>query len=330
MDRITLAHGDGGELAHQLIQQVFVSYFQNDSYAKFDSALFPIENGQIAMMTDSFVVKPIFFPGGNIGKLSVAGTVNDLAVSGAIPKMMTCSFIIEEGFPLKDLKQIVRSMAEEAKKANVQIIAGDTKVVERGSADGIYINTTGLGVVSQPLSVSIQEGDSVIISGSVGDHGIAVLAARGGLGLMTNLESDCAALYPMISAAMQSSKNIRIMRDPTRGGLATALVEICEDFQVKIELEEDAIPLKREVEGACELLGFDPLYLANEGKVIFIVAKEDEQKVLEAIRSFPEGKDAAVIGTVRSTDKGQLLLRTPLGTSRRLYRLSGLLLPRIC
>ncbi|UQD51043.1 hydrogenase expression/formation protein HypE [Bacillus methanolicus] len=330
MDRITLAHGDGGELAHQLIQQVFVSYFQNDSYAKFDSALFPIENGQIAMTTDSFVVKPIFFPGGNIGKLSVAGTVNDLAVSGAIPKMMTCSFIIEEGFPLKDLKQIVRSMVEEAKKANVQIIAGDTKVVERGSADGIYINTTGLGVVSQPLSVSIQEGDSVIISGSVGDHGIAVLAARGGLGLMTNLESDCAALYPMISAAMQSSKNIRIMRDPTRGGLATALVEICEDFQVKIELEEDAIPLKREVEGACELLGFDPLYLANEGKVIFIVAKEDEQKVLDAIRSFPEGKDAAVIGTVRSTDKGQLLLRTPLGTSRRLYRLSGLLLPRIC
>jgi hydrogenase expression/formation protein HypE len=330
MDRITLAHGDGGELAHQLIQQVFVSYFHNDAYAKFDSALFHIESGPIAMTTDSFVVKPIFFPGGNIGKLSVAGTVNDLAVSGAIPKMMTCSFIIEEGFPLKDLKQIVHSMAEEAKKANVQIIAGDTKVVERGSADGIYINTTGLGIVPQPLTASIQEGDSVIISGSIGDHGIAILAARGELGLMTHLESDCATLYPMISAAMEVSKNIRIMRDPTRGGLATSLVEICEDFQVTIELEEEAIPLKREVQGACELLGFDPLYLANEGKVVLIVAKEDEQNVLDAIRSFPEGKDAAVIGTVRSTEKGQLLLRTPLGTTRRLYRLSGLLLPRIC
>lgn len=330
MERITLAHGDGGELAHQLIQQVFVAHFHNDIYAKFDSALFPIEKGQIAMTTDSFVVKPIFFPGGNIGKLSVAGTVNDLAVSGAIPKMMTCSFIIEEGFPLDDLTQIVHSMAEEAKKANVRIIAGDTKVVERGSADGIYINTTGLGVVPQPLTASIQEGDSVIISGSVGDHGIAVLAARGGLGLMTNVESDCATLYPMISAAMESAKDIRIMRDLTRGGLATALVEICEDFQVTIELEEEAIPVKREVQGACELLGFEPIYLANEGKVIFIVAKKEEQNVLDAIRSLPEGKDAAVIGTVRSTGKGQLLLRTPLGTTRRLYRLSGLLLPRIC
>lgn len=330
MERITLAHGDGGELAHQLIQQLFVAHFHHDAFVKFDAALLSIEKGKLAITTDSFVVKPLFFPGGNIGKLAVAGTVNDLAVSGAIPKAITCGFILEEGFPISDLKRIVQSMAEEAQKIGVAIVAGDTKVVERGAADGVYINTTGIGIVEEPLVPSFQEGDSVIISGSIGDHGITIFAARGELGLMTNLTSDCAALSPMISQATKASKQIRIMRDPTRGGLATALVEICEDFQLTIELSEDAIPIKREVEGACDLLGFDPLYLANEGKVIFIVAKEDEQKVLQAIRSREEGKEAAVIGTVRATGKGQLLLRTPLGTTRRLYRLTGLLLPRIC
>lgn len=330
MERITLAHGDGGELAHQLIQRLFVAHFHHDAFAKLDAALLPIEKGRLAITTDSFVVKPLFFPGGDIGKLAVAGTVNDLAVSGAIPKAITCSFILEEGFPISDLQRIVQSMAEEAKKVGAAIVAGDTKVVERGAADGIFINTTGIGIVEEPLVPSFQEGDSVIVSGSIGDHGITIFAARGELGLMTNLTSDCAALYPMISQAMKASKQIRIMRDPTRGGLATALVEICEDFQLTIELSEDAIPMKREVEGACDLLGFDPLYLANEGKAIFIVAKEDEQKVLQAIRSCEEGKEAAVIGTVRATEKGQLLLRTPLGTTRRLYRLTGLLLPRIC
>lgn len=330
MERITLAHGDGGELAHKLITDVFVSMFHNDHYAKFDSATFTLGARELAMTTDSFVVKPLFFPGGNIGKLAVAGTINDLAVVGAVPKVLTCGFIIEEGFPIRDLKTIVQSMAEEAKKANVAIVAGDTKVVERGSADGLYINTTGIGVVSRPLDRKICEGDSVIVSGSVGDHGVAILVARGELGLVSTVESDCASLYSLIAKALEASEHIRLMRDPTRGGLATTLVEICEDFGVTIELEEERIPMKKEVEGACELLGFDPLYLANEGKVVMIVPKEDEQAVLAALRSQPEGKDAAVIGTVRATNKGQLLLRTPLGTTRRLYRLTGLMLPRIC
>ncbi|MCQ5365483.1 hydrogenase expression/formation protein HypE [Anoxybacillus salavatliensis] len=330
MERITLAHGDGGQLAHQLIADVFVSMFRNDRHAKFDAATFTLDPHELAMTTDSFVVKPLFFPGGNIGKLAVAGTINDLAVVGAIPKVMTCGFIIEEGFPICDLKTIVQSMAEEAKKVNVEIVAGDTKVVERGSADGLYINTTGIGVISHSLEPKICEGDSVIVSGSVGDHGVAILVARGELGLVSTIESDCTTLYPLIAKALQASQRIRLMRDPTRGGLATALVEICEDFGVTIELEEERIPVKQEVEGACELLGFDPLYLANEGKVVMIVPKEDEQAVLDALRSQPEGKDAAVIGTVRATNKGQLLLRTPLGTTRRLYRLTGLMLPRIC
>lgn len=330
MERITLAHGDGGELAHKLITDVFVSTFRNERHAKFDAAKFALETHELAMTTDSFVIKPIFFPGGNIGKLAVAGTINDLAVVGAIPKVLTCSFIIEEGFPIRHLKTVVQSMAEEAKKTNVAIVAGDTKVVERGSADGLYINTTGIGMISHPLERNMDEGDSVIVSGSIGDHGVAVLVARGELGLVSTIESDCASLYPLIAKALEASQRIRLMRDPTRGGLATTLVEICEDFGVTIELEEECIPVKKEVKGACELLGFDPLYLANEGKVVMIVPKEDEQAVLDALRSQPEGKDAAVIGTVRATNKGQLLLRTPLGTTRRLYRLTGLMLPRIC
>ncbi|ASA95968.1 MULTISPECIES: hydrogenase expression/formation protein HypE [Anoxybacillus] len=330
MERITLAHGDGGELAHKLITDVFVSTFRNERHAKFDAATFALGTHELAVTTDSFVIKPIFFPGGNIGKLAVAGTINDLAVVGAIPKVLTCSFIIEEGFPIRHLKTVVQSMAEEAKKTNVAIVAGDTKVVERGSADGLYINTTGIGIISHPLERNMDEGDSVIVSGSVGDHGVAVLVARGELGLVSTIESDCTSLYLLVAKALEASQRIRLMRDPTRGGLATTLVEICEDFGVTIELEEECIPVKKEVKGACELLGFDPLYLANEGKVVMIVPKEDEQAVLDALRSQPEGKDAAVIGTVRATNKGQLLLRTPLGTTRRLYRLTGLMLPRIC
>ncbi len=290
-----------------------------------------MQQGKIAVTTDSFVVKPLFFPGGSIGKLAVAGTVNDLAVSGAKPLYLTCGFIIEEGFPLKDLKTIVQNMADEAKKAGVVLVAGDTKVVERGSCDGVFINTTGIGVIKEETMVPVfEEGDAVIVSGTLGDHGIAILSARGDLGITSPVQSDCAALNHMLEKVTEVSKKVRIMRDPTRGGLTTTLVEIAEDFGVTITIEEDLIPIKDEVHGACDLLGYDPLYLANEGKAIIIVANEDKEKVLEAIRQLPEGQDAECIGIVSSTEKGQLLLETSLGVKRMLHRLSGIMLPRIC
>ncbi|WP_017755239.1 hydrogenase expression/formation protein HypE [Calidifontibacillus oryziterrae] len=333
-DRINLAHGDGGELAHKLIQDVFVEKFGHDKQAQLDAALLSLSSSEIAFTTDSFVVKPLFFPGGNIGKLAVAGTVNDLAVTGATPKFLTASFIIEEGFLIKDLRVIVESMYEEAEKAGVKIVAGDTKVVELGSADGLYINTTGIGVFEsnqvriQPENIEV--GDSIIISGTIGDHGIAILTARGELGIKSDLCSDCATLNRMIADVVQVSEHVKMMRDPTRGGLATTLVEICEDFKVTVEIEESRVPIKNQVHGASDILGFDPLYLANEGKIIFIVAKEDEDKVLQAVRQHEEGKDACVIGKVTAKDKGQLFITTPIGSKRRLNRLAGTMLPRIC
>ncbi len=329
---ISLAHGDGGELAHQLIQEIFVNAFGHHEESKLDSAIVDMEGTKIAISTDSFVVKPIFFPGGNIGKIAIAGTVNDIAVSGAIPKYLTAGFIIEEGFSISDLKEIVNTMAIEAKKAGVFIVAGDTKVLERGSADGIFINTTGIGIIkdSKIDPLNIKEGDSIIISGTLGDHGIAILSARGDLGISTNLESDCASLNKMIESVLQNTDSVKIMRDPTRGGLATTLVEICEDFCVTMEIDEMSIPIKSEVKGACDILGYEPIYLANEGKIIFIVGKDEETKVLEIIKGFNSGVDAMIIGKVINTEKGKLFLRTSLGTTRRLNRLSGILLPRIC
>lgn len=328
---ISLAHGDGGELSHHLIQDVFVKAFGNNEESKFDAAVISMQQGKLAVTTDSFVVKPLFFPGGSIGKLAVAGTVNDLAVSGAKPLYLTCGFIIEEGFSLKDLKKIVQDMADEAKKAGVVLVAGDTKVVERGSCDGVFINTTGIGLINEECIVpSFEEGDAVIVSGTIGDHGIAILSARGDLGITSPVQSDCAALNHMLEKVTDVSKKVRIMRDPTRGGLTTTLVEIAEDFGVTITIEEDLIPIKDEVHGACDLLGYDPLFLANEGKAIIIVANEDKEKVLEAIRQLPEGQDATCIGKVSDTAKGQLLLETPLGVKRALHRLSGIMLPRIC
>lgn len=332
-ERISLAHGDGGELAHQLVQSVFVQSFGHSHHARFDAAIVDVPASQLAVTTDSFVVKPIFFPGGNVGKLAVAGTVNDLAVSGAKALYLTASFIIEEGFLLKDLKEIVYTMAEEAKKANVRIIAGDTKVVEKGSMDGVYINTTGVGLVKENMLKPeyIQEGDSIIINGSVGDHGTAILGARGELGITTSVQSDCASLNGLIEKVLSVTDKVRIMRDPTRGGLATTLVEIAEDFQVSMEIEQEKIPMKDEVRGACDILGFDPLYLANEGKVIMIVAKRDEEKVLRVLKEHDLGREACVIGHVTEIGKkGRLHMRTELGSTRRLHRLSGMMLPRIC
>ncbi|MDR6122700.1 hydrogenase expression/formation protein HypE [Bacillus sp. SLBN-46] len=329
---ISLAHGDGGELSHRLIKEVFIEAFGDENSALFDAASMDITIGKIAVTTDSFVIKPIFFPGGSIGKLAVAGTVNDLAVSGAKPLYLTCGFVIEEGFPIPDLKKIVSDMASEARRTGISIVAGDTKVVERGSADGVYINTTGIGIYepNKGCSLEFEEGDAIIVSGTIGDHGIAVLAARGELGISSPVNSDCASLNTMLAEVLNSTSGVRIMRDPTRGGLATTLVEIAEDFHLTMKINELNLPVKEEVHGVCDLLGFDPLYLANEGKAILIVADQEKEKVLDILREFSEGKDAVVIGSILGKEKGQLLLETPLGSKRLLTRLSGTMFPRIC
>lgn len=333
MDKyISLAHGDGGELSHRLIKDVFIEAFGDSNAALFDAAEITLSNQQIAVTTDSFVIKPIFFPGGSIGKLAVAGTVNDLAVSGAKPAFLTCAFVIEEGFPIADLKRIVMDMGNEAKKTGVTIVSGDTKVVERGSADGVYINTTGIGIYEPGIGCSLefQEGDAILVSGTIGDHGVAVLAARGELGITAPINSDCASLNRMLGEVLRYTDGVRIMRDPTRGGLATTLVEIAEDFKLTMKINELALPVKQEVQGVCDLLGFDPLYLANEGKAIIIVSDGEKEKVLDILREFPEGKDAVILGSIVGKGKGQLLLETPLGSKRLLTRLSGTMFPRIC
>lgn len=330
--RITMAHGDGGEQAHQLIQDLFVNQFKHHKEAALDAAIFTLPQGKIAMSTDSFVVNPIFFPGGNIGKLAVAGTVNDLTVSGAKPVYLTCGFIIEEGFLIDDLKKIVTAMVEESQKNGVKIVAGDTKVVERGKCDGLYINTTGIGVIEDKnvLQYDFKVGDVVLINGNMGDHGIAILTARGELGLMNDVKSDCASLYDLIDTLQAQGISMRMMRDATRGGLATTLVEICEDFNITMELDEDHMPVDDRVHGACELLGYEPMYLANEGKCIFVVPQEQCEKALEIMKAHPLGQNASQIGEVIDTENGKLLLKTVFGSSRRLNRLSGMLLPRIC
>jgi hydrogenase expression/formation protein HypE len=329
---ISLAHGDGGELSHRLIRDIFVEAFGDNKAAMFDAAEITLSTRQIAISTDSFVIKPVFFPGGSIGKLAVAGTVNDLIVSGAKPAFLTCGFVIEEGFLISDLKKIVTDMAAEAEKTGVMIVSGDTKVVERGSADGVFINTTGIGIYEADIGCTLrfEEGDAILVTGTIGDHGVAVLAARGELGITTPINSDCASLNRMLWEVLQHTKGIRIMRDPTRGGLATTLVEIAEDFHVTMKINETSLPVKQEVHGVCDLLGFDPLYLANEGKAIIIVANSEKDKVLDILREFPEGKDAVQIGTIIGKEKGQLLLETPLGSKRMLTRLTGTMFPRIC
>lgn len=335
VQRISLAHGEGGELTHQLIQELFVKSFGSSDQLQLDSAVLNGPFQSIAVSTDSYVVKPIFFPGGNIGKLAITGTVNDLAVSGAIPQAITAGFIIEEGFLVSDLKKIVQSMAAEAEKAGVKVIAGDTKVVEKGSVDGLFINTTGIGSLiggSKTLPKPIQEGDSVIVSGTIGDHGIAILSARQELGVLTDVESDCSSLNHLIQELLEETEGIKVMRDPTRGGLATTLVELCEDFQFTVEMDEASIPVRPDVQGACDILGFDPLYLANEGKVVIIADSGTEQTILRLLHKNDLGRDARVIGRVTSSwgDSKKLLLKTPIGTTRRLLRLTGMLLPRIC
>ncbi len=332
-ERILLAHGSGGKLAHELIKNKFVKAFDNTCLSRLDdSAVFDV-SGKMAFTTDSFVVSPIFFPGGDIGKLSVCGTVNDLAMVGAKPLYLSLAFIIEEGLSQSELCTIIDSIQAAAREAGVEIVTGDTKVVNRGSADKLFINTAGVGIIPDGINVSgsnARPGDKVLLSGTIGDHGIAVLSKREGLSFSTTLNSDCAPLDRLVADMLKASPNIHTLRDPTRGGLATTLNEIAEQSQVSIRIEEEKIPVRQEVMGACEMLGFDPLYIANEGKLVAMVPPEDAAGVLKVMRKNRYGKDSAIIGEVKAEHPGRVVMKTCLGSSRIVDMLVGDPLPRIC
>jgi hydrogenase expression/formation protein HypE len=338
-EQIMMGHGSGGRMTHDLIRKVFMPHFSNGLLQvgnDFARPGLPIEaglNGHLAISTDSHIVTPLFFPGGDIGRLAVCGTVNDVAMSGGLPLYLTAGFILEEGLPVEILKRVVESMQAAAAEAGVQIIAGDTKVVEKGKADGLFINTAGIGWVPPDRSIGgefAQPGDVVLISGSLGDHGIAVLAARGELGFETTVQSDVAPLNHMIEAILQAAPHTHVLRDPTRGGLATTLNEIAVQSKVSIWLEENSIPISQPVHAACEMLGFDPLYVANEGKVIVIVPQTEADSALAAMKSSPFGANSAKIGKIKAESAGRVLLHTPIGGTRILDMLAGEMLPRIC
>ena len=328
---ITLDYGSGGKKTSRLIENIIVPAFSNPALNAMGDGAIISGAGEIAFSTDSFVVDPIFFPGGDIGKLSVCGTVNDLAMCGAEPKYLSCAFIIEEGLESEELKKIVASIRDAARSAGVQIVTGDTKVVERGRGDKIYINTAGIGVMKYPgLSPrNIRPGDKVIVSGTVGDHGTAVMLARNGM-MQGELKSDCAALNGLADAILSLGAGVRVLRDPTRGGVATTLNEFTEGTALSIELEEERIPVRPQVRAACDMLGLEPLYCANEGKLLAVVSPEDTERVLARMRELPEGADAAVIGTVSDRHPGRVVMKTAFGGTRILQKLAGAQLPRIC
>ncbi len=341
-DLILLAHGSGGKLGHDLVADLFARHFANPILHPLDdSALLPVPQSphsptpQLAFSTDSYVIHPLFFPGGDIGKLAVCGTVNDVSMSGARPLWLSAGFIIEEGLPLADLERIVVSMAATAEQAGVQIVTGDTKVVDRGSADKVFINTAGIGLVPPGVEIAgdrARPGDAVLLSGTIGDHGMTILTQREGLQFDSPLVSDCAPLNGLVAdllAALPAGA-VHCLRDPTRGGLATTLNELADRSQVGIEIEETAIPVREAVRGACELLGLDPLYVANEGKLVAIVAAEAAEPALAALRAHEYGREAAVIGRVTEEHRGRLVLRTALGARRVVDMLTGEQLPRIC
>ncbi len=332
-DRILLAHGSGGKLMHDLIEKSFVSTLANPILNKMDdSAVFELD-GRLAFTTDSYVVSPIFFPGGDIGKLAVCGTVNDLSMSGAVPLYLSLSLIIEEGLLIAELEKIVDSIHQATNEAGVEIVTGDTKVVNKGSADKLFINTSGVGRVPPGINISganARPGDKVIVSGTMGDHGIAILSQREGLKFYVPIPSDCAPLNRLVAEMLEVSANIHCLRDPTRGGLATTLNEFTQQSQVGINIDEGSIPVNKAVLGACELLGFDPLYVANEGKLIAVVAPDDANEVLAKMRQNRYGHEAAIIGEVVSAHSGRVVMKTRLGASRIVDVLVGELLPRIC
>ncbi|WP_084574234.1 hydrogenase expression/formation protein HypE [Sporomusa malonica] len=333
-ERILLGHGSGGRLSHDLIKNIMLPAFANSALAELhDGARLAIGGTQLAFTTDSYVVKPRFFPGGDIGKLAVCGTVNDLAMCGARPLYLSAGFILEEGLPVAELKHIVASMRETALAAGVDIVTGDTKVVEKGAVDGIYINTAGIGIMLPRVDITakrVKPGQDIIVSGPLGDHAVAVMSERHGLTLPERVISDCAPLNKLIEAMLAEVPQIAMLRDPTRGGLATTLNEIAADAGVGMILEESLMPVRPEVLAVCEILGFDPLYLANEGKVIAIVEKEYSEKVLTIMKQHEFSAAARIIGTVTNQAAGQVALRTTVGGLRLLDMLSGEQLPRIC
>jgi hydrogenase expression/formation protein HypE len=331
--KILLAHGSGGKLSHELVEKGFLKEFSNPLLDRLDDSAVIDFKGKLAFTTDSFVVSPIFFPGGDIGKLSVCGTVNDLSMVGAVPLYLSLAFIIEEGFAEDDLGRIVASIKKACDEADVKIVTGDTKVVTRGGCDKIFVNTAGIGRIPEGLDISasnLRPGDKVILSGTIGDHGIAVLSKREGINFSTELKSDCAPLNKLVSDMLKASTKIHAMRDPTRGGLATILNEFALQSKVSIRIEEQAIRIKDEVRGACEMLGLDPLYIANEGKLVAVVAPEAAEAVVAAMRKNVYGKDAAVIGEVTEGNPGRVVMKTKFGTSRIIDMLVGEALPRIC
>ena len=331
-DIITLDYGSGGKKTSSLIDNMILPVLGNDVLDQLGDGAVLEGADRLVFSTDSFVVSPCFFPGGDIGKLSVCGTVNDIAVSGGKPRYLSLGFILEEGFPVEDLQKIIESIRNAADRAGVSVVTGDTKVVERGKGDGIYINTAGIGFLQLPgLSPDrIREGDAVLVSGTVGDHGTAVMLARDADMLESSISSDCAPLGDLCEALYGLGEDLRVLRDPTRGGVATTLNEFTEGRPFSIELEEAAIPVDPAVGGACDMLGLDPLYAANEGKVLAVVAAEAVDRALELMRSVPEGKNAAVIGRVSAEHPGRVIMRTSFGGSRILTKLAGAQLPRIC
>jgi hydrogenase expression/formation protein HypE len=343
-EQIVMGHGSGGRMTADLIRQVFMPYLDSQQLtagplsAGNDFGMLDLPGaaglqGKLVISTDSHIVNPLFFPGGDIGRLSVCGTVNDLSVSGAVPLYLTAGFILEEGFPVEQLQRILQSMHSTAGEAGVLFVAGDTKVVEKGKGDGVFINTTGIGWLPPGMDIhgaNAQPGDSVIISGTLGDHGIAVLSARGDLGFQSEIQSDVAPLNHLIQSLLAVVPSVHVMRDPTRGGLATTLNEIAQQSQVSIWLDETAIPVQPPVQAACEMLGFDPLYIANEGKVIIILPTQHMEKALQVLHSHPLGQLAARIGEIRETPTGHVLLKTVIGGTHFLDMLAGEILPRIC
>lgn len=336
-ERIMLSHGSGGKATHNLIEGVFAPAFSNPLLDPLDdAATLPIAGSEqrLAFTTDTYVVSPLFFPGGNIGQLAVHGTLNDLAMAGAQPLYLSAGFILEEGFPIAELRRIVSAMAEAATAAGVAIVTGDTKVVQRGKADGLFINTAGVGLLSagrQPGQSRLQAGDQVLLSGTIGEHGIAVMLAREALDIETDVQSDTAPLHTLVADLLAAAgEGVHCLKDPTRGGVATALNEMAQASEVSIALDESQLPVRPEVRGACEILGLDPLTIANEGKLLAVVAPEVAQQALAAMRAHPLGREAAIVGCVETEPAGMVFLRTEIGGLRVLDMLVGDPLPRIC
>ena len=333
-ERITLSHGAGGKLSFDLVNHLIKSNFKNEILNRLeDAAVFSLGNRRIAFTTDSYVVKPIFFPGGNIGKLAVCGTINDLAVMGAKPLFLSCSLIVEEGLDKTILRKIILSMKETARQAKVKIITGDTKVVEKGGVDKLFINTSGIGIISKGMKLGREEirvEDKIIISGTIGDHATAILSSRENLKFATKLKSDCAFLSDMIGSILRFGNKIKFMRDPTRGGLSSVLNEMVSKQNFGAILFEDKIPIKKEVRGFCELLGYDPLHLANEGKALFVVSSDTAEKIVKILRTNPKGEDAEIIGEITDKFKGIVGLKTKFGGTRVVDMPLGEEFPRIC